>query len=225
MSRTAAKTYSPTSLLRKLLACFSIDWIITLLDLYPFIAQLLPGKQVGLYEILKYDITLELLDSKGETSVFKKHQRVKFLQNHVIAFEDYAWGDGDIFIKYNIRPGVEVDRYQEGDRWNILISLRETKNRGDIEDFYVDRTVKNGFIKSEEWQQVEIRHQTDHLKISVIYPKDRRCQQAVLVERGQNKTTQLGPEHFHELPDGRQMISWETSNIQRLEVYTLRWWW
>ena len=43
-----------------------------------------------------------------------------------------------MFGEYKCLPGVEVDRYQEGDRWNILISLRETKSSGDIEDFYID---------------------------------------------------------------------------------------
>jgi hypothetical protein len=53
----------------------------------------------------------------------------------VIAFEDYAWGDGDVLAEYKCSPGFEADRYLEGDRWNILISLRETKHRGDVQDF------------------------------------------------------------------------------------------
>ena len=43
------------------------------------------------------------------------------MQNNVIAFEDYAWGDGEIFTDYRCSPGVVVDKYQEGDRWSILI--------------------------------------------------------------------------------------------------------
>ena len=50
-----------------------------------------------------------------------------------------------------------MDRYRDGDRWNILISLRETRSRGDIEDFYIERTARNGFTKREEWRQAEIR--------------------------------------------------------------------
>lgn len=225
MGRSETKTSSSSSLLHKVLACFSIDWLITLLDLYPYLARLLPEKYTGLYEILEYDIALELLDPQGRTAVFRKHQRIKFLRNNVIAIQDYAWGDGQIFAEYEVQPGVEVDRYQEGDRWNILISLRETKNRGEVEDFYIDRTVRDGFISEEEWQQVEIRHQTDRLKMAVLFPAERRCRRAILVERSRHRTTPLGLEHFHDLPDGRQMVTWGTRDIERFEVYTLRWWW
>ena len=43
----------------------------------------------------------------------------------------------EIFADYSCRPGEVTDVYQEGDRYNILISLRETKAAGDIEDFYI----------------------------------------------------------------------------------------
>ena len=54
--------------------------------------------------------------------------------NGLLAFEPQ--GDGDIFVDYKCSPGVLVDR------WNVLISLRETKNAGDVTNFYIERTVK-----------------------------------------------------------------------------------
>jgi hypothetical protein len=48
---------------------------------------------------------------------------------------------------------VPLDQYQDGFRYNILISLRETKNRGDVVDF-IERTVTGGFTKPNEWRQV-----------------------------------------------------------------------
>jgi hypothetical protein len=178
-----------------------------------------------MYEILDYDSTLELVDPRGETAIFKRRERVRFLHNNIIAFEDYAWGDGKIFAEYRCSPGKVVDRYQEGDRWNVLISLRETKSAGGVVDFHIERTVKYGFTKVEEWRQVEIRHWTRRLKISIIFPKERRCQRAVLVNRSRNQTTVLGQEHFNDLPDGRQELTWETRKIRRLEIYTIRWKW
>jgi hypothetical protein len=103
------------------------------------------------------------LDRKGERARFHKRQRVKFLQDNILAFQDYAWGEGDIFATYRCSPGMVVDRYQEGDRWNILISLRATKGRGDIEEFTIEREVTGGFTQAEEWRQVEIRHRTRRL--------------------------------------------------------------
>ena len=178
-----------------------------------------------MYEILTYDSTLELVDAKGQTAHVKRHQKVQFLQDNIIAFQDHAWGDGDIFADYAVSPGIEVDRYQDGDRFNVLISLRETKSRGDIEDFYFERTVKNGFTKNNEWWQVEVWYKTHWLKLAVIFPKRRPCRRAILYTRSDNKTIILGSEHVQTLPDGRQILRWEAKNPRQAEVYTLRWTW
>ena len=204
----------------------SPDWTLTLLDLYRGLRQFLQRERhEGMYEILDYDSTLELMDPRGEIAVFKKRQRVKFLQDNIIAFSDYAWGDGKIFAEYKCSPGEVVDRYQEGDRWNVLISLRETKSAGDVTDFYIERLVKNGFTRDGEWRQIKIRHRTKRLRIAIVFPKERRCQRAVIVERSRNRTTVLGAEYFTQLPDGRQVLAWGTNRIRRLEIYTIRWTW
>ena len=157
--------------------------------------------------------------------LFHKHQRVRFLQDNIIAFPDYAWGDGEIFADYRCSPGVAVNRYRDGDRWNILISLRETMSRGDITDFRLDRTVCDGFVRTEEWYQAEIRHTTHRLRLAVIFPAARPCQRATLHERRGNRTHILGPDQFERLPDGRQLVTWETRQVRDLEMYTLRWAW
>jgi len=179
----------------------------------------------GIYEILHYDSTLELLDPNGDTAIFHKRQQVRFLQDNVLAFEDYAWGDGNIFADYRCAPGVAVDRYQDGDRWNILISLRETKSRGDITDFHLERTIQAGFTQHEEWYQAEIRHPTQRLRMAVIFPPERPCQRATLQERKHNRTRVLGPACLQQLPDGRQLLEFETTHVRYLEIYTLRWTW
>lgn len=178
----------------------------------------------GVYEILEYETTLQL-NTTGETATFLKRQKVRFLQDNVISFEDYAWGEGDIFANYHCSPGVVVDRYLAGDRWNILISLRESKSRGDLEEFFIQSTFVNSFLKPEEWQQVEIRHYTKHLKMTIIFPKERHCSRAMLQRRRHHQSMELSNEHFGILPDGRQMVTWETNEIEPLEVYTLRWEW
>jgi hypothetical protein len=157
--------------------------------------------------------------------VFHKHQRVKFLQDQILAFEDYVWGDGELFARYRVSPGVAADRYQESDRWTVLISLREAKQRGDVQDFHIERVVKNGFTQAEEWQQAEIRHHTRSLRLAIIFPQARPCRRASIRLRRRNQAITLGQEHFQQLPDGRQLLSWTTSNVRPLEVFTLRWQW
>jgi len=179
----------------------------------------------GIYEILEYETTLELLDARGQLANFYKRQTVRFLQDNIISFQDYTWGEGDLFSGYQCSPGVVADRYQQGDRWNILISLRETKSRGDVEKFNIVSTPINSYTKNEEWQQVELRHRTHRLRITVIFPANRPCQRATLHRRSSNRTTVLGQEHTSPLPDGRQVISWEALKVEQLEVYTLHWQW
>ena len=60
---------------------------------------------------------------KSETAIFCRGQKIKFLGDNLIAFQDYAWGDGEIFAEYQCLPGVEAGCYQETDQWNGLISL------------------------------------------------------------------------------------------------------
>ncbi|MCG3209290.1 MAG: hypothetical protein FOGNACKC_02911 [Anaerolineae bacterium] len=213
-------------LIRSVLVGLPNGWLILLFDLYLVARRwLTQQRHEGLYEILDYDATLELKDRRGETAIFTKRQQVKFIQDHILAFEDYAWGDGDIFAAYQCTPGVPVDRYPVGDRWNILISLRETKQSGDVTDFHIQRTIKNGFVKPEESFQTEISHRTRRLKMTIIFPKSRRCRRAALLERSRHRHTELGPEHFTDLPDGRQQVIWETDKVRPFEVYTLKWQW
>lgn len=217
---------TPQAALSSLLTYLSPTRLTNLLDLYAALHHWLQRhRQTGIYEILEYDSTLELLDSRGHKAVFKKQQRVKFLQDYINTFQDYAWGDGEIFAEYKCSPGIVVDRYQEGDRWNILISLHETKNCGDIEDFYIERRAENGFLKTEETLQTEVRHHTKRLKMRIIFPKKRRCQRALLLQRSRHHAIVLGPEHFTDFPDGRQLLTWETKKIRRFEIYTLQWRW
>ncbi|MCB0172817.1 MAG: hypothetical protein KDJ97_19955 [Anaerolineae bacterium] len=223
MVMLSSSTPSPATLLQNLL---TLDRFVLLLNLYRALRRwVIRHRHEGMYKILDYDSTLELLDAKGQTARFKRRQRVKFLQDHIIAFQDYAWGEGDIFADYTCSPGVEVDRYREGDQWNILISLRETKSAGDIIDFYTERTIKHGFVKDDEWWQVEIRHRTKQFRLAIIFPKKRRCQRAVLLQRSKHKSTVLQADSFTNLPDGRQILTWETTKLKRFETYIIQWRW
>ena len=96
------------SLLSRLIQlCLSQDWVTLLFDLYRALRRWLNRqRREGMYEILDYDATLELVDPKGKNAIFKKQQRVKFLQDEIISFPDYAWGDGEIFADYKCTLAV-----------------------------------------------------------------------------------------------------------------------
>lgn len=215
-----------TAEFKTLIRRISPQWISLVLDviesIHSYVKQNLPE---GLYEILEYETRLEMLDRQGRTARLTKHQRVKFLQDHVIAFQDYAWGEGNVLADYHCSPGFEADRYLEGDRWNILISLRESKRRGDVEDFYIERKLTNTFTQKEEWWQIEMQHRTRTARLAVVFPKTRHCSHGVLIERNRNRTTRLDARHFTVLSDGKQLLTWETVEPRRFETYMLKWTW
>lgn len=179
----------------------------------------------GIYEVLEYEARLEVQDRRGDTAVYHKRERVRFVQDHIIAFQDQAWGDGDIFADYKCAPGEAVDIYLQGDRYRILISLRDTKHRGDVEEFRIERTIKDGFTKEVEDFQTEIDHPTEKLSLSVIFPAERFPKQVAVMERNRARTIALGPRHFRTLPDGRQQVTWKMKKPRLYESYILRWHW
>ena len=210
--------------LSHLLSILIKDWNVPYTIVSRLIWYVTRKRDPGLYEILDYETTLEL-NRRGTITHFFKRQKVRFLQDNILSFQDYAWGDGDIFADYQCSPGIVADRYRVGDRWNILISLRESKSRGDVEEFLIQSTFKNTYERREEWQQVEIRHRTKHLRANILFPKNRHCKKAVVQLRRQHRSIELGRSNFGLLPDGREILQWEVSNIRPLEVITIRWTW
>ena len=197
--------------------------------LFALVLKLLPflrRRQPSLFEILDYDSTLELCDAQGKTAIIHRWQKTRFLQNHVVAFQDFVWGgDGKQMADYRVAPGSVAQIYEEGKRWNILIALDEVKNKGDVTEFYIERTIRKGFLQETEWRETEIWKPTRRIRLAIVFPAERPCKRAVLLERRADRSTPLGPGHFRELPDGRQMLVWEKAEPRRAEVYTLKWDW
>ena len=77
----------------------------------------------GLFEVLEYESTLTLKDKQGKRATFKKHEKVCYLQENIIAYQDQAWVDGEVLCNYRCSPGIPVDRYRPGQKTYILISL------------------------------------------------------------------------------------------------------
>lgn len=200
---------------------------VTLLNLLFDVLQRLPAvrKLPGIYEVLDYQAELELKDSKGHVAIYRKRQRVRFLQDNIIAYQDTAWGDGEIFAAYRCSPGVEVDRYREGNRFNILISLRETKHRDDLETLAIERTIHDGFVTDVEYFQVEVIHRTRHLTCAVIFPRSRLPKRVSVVEKNSKRSVELGAAHREVLPDRRVRYVWRNASPKLFEAYLLRWEW
>lgn len=215
----------PSHLLDTLGAILRADIPMLVGKLLPLFSLRFKRSPEGIYEVLDYEAQIELRDSQGKEAIYTKRQKVCFLQDNVIAYQDQAWGEGDIFADYKCSPGVPVDRYQEGYRYRILISLRQTKNRGDVEEFNIERRIKNGFRKADGSFQTNVDHRTQKLTLSVIFPSERPPLQVLFIQQRGERTTTLGAEHIRRLPDGKWRVQWNTDRPKQFESYIFRWKW
>ena len=179
----------------------------------------------GIYEVLSHTITLDLCDEQGQQAKYTKQQKVRFLQDNIWAYQDQAWGDGNLFAEYRCSPGIPVDRYKEGGRYRILISLREVKKAGDIEEFQIERTITDGFMNTCELLATTIDHRTRWLSLNVIFPATRPPETLLLLERNSTRHMALSPTHRHTLPNGRVHVTWSTHHPHLFETYMVRWTW
>jgi hypothetical protein len=94
------------------------------------------------------------------------------LQSNIIAYQDQAWGDGQILSGYCCSPGKVVDRYRSGKKTYLLISLREIRNRGDVDKFNIEYRIRDGFTRKTELWETEVSHRTKRLRVLVDFPKN-----------------------------------------------------
>jgi len=179
----------------------------------------------GVYEVLDYESTLELHDRGGKKATFKKRKKVRYLQDNIIAYQDHGWGDGKILINYRTSRGKAVDRYRAGYKTYILLSLREVKNRGNIDEFNIAWDIRNGFLTEDGYWSTDITNQTRRIKINVIFPKSRPPSRLTIEENNRQRTHILNKDAQKRLPDGRWRVTWETNKPRLYEVYILRWIW
>ncbi|HWQ89228.1 MAG TPA: hypothetical protein VN374_04580 [Desulfitobacteriaceae bacterium] len=179
----------------------------------------------GPYKVLDYEAALELRDKHGYRAFVSKYEKVQYLQDDVIAFQDQAWGDGKILKKYNCTPGLPVDTYRSGFKNHILVSLRGARKTGDIDEFHISWEIRDGFLRHVGYWATEICHYTEKIKMRVIFPKGRPPQSASVIQKNQRKATPLGSSSFVTLPGGRQEIVWEKVQPKLFEQYILQWKW
>ncbi|MBL8049636.1 MAG: hypothetical protein JNM46_00300 [Anaerolineales bacterium] len=179
----------------------------------------------GIYEVLDYECQIELKDTNGENATIKKREKIRYLQDYVLSYQDWAWGDVDVFLNYRCSPGIPVDQFRLGHKTCKLISLREFRNKGDIDEFNIEWDMQNGFLKNIGFWGTGIRYNTQKINLKIIFPQGRPPINVSITESNLQRTQILGPESRRLLLDGRIMIVWENLNPRLHENYVLKWEW
>jgi len=127
----------------------ALPWLDILAEAYKLLRNLWRGlADEGMYEVLEHESTLEFLDRQGKRARFEKRQKVRYLQNNIIAYQDQGWSDGKSLLDYQCSPGVVVDQYRPGQKTYVLISLRDNKQRGDQDEFHIRWNLRDAFSRS-----------------------------------------------------------------------------
>jgi len=214
------------SLLDRLIAVLlGFPWT-QVLEVWNILRSIVQGRSYkGMYDVLQYESTLELKDRRGKRATFKKRETVRYLHDHVIAYQDQAWGDGETLVDYRCSPGTPVDRYRSGHKTHILISRREVKNKGDVDHFNIDWSIRQGFLRRTGHWETHVVHRTRHVKVNVIFPKSRPPRRMMLIEGNRQRSHSLARSAQVELPDGRWLVTWEAHRPRLYETYIIQWEW
>lgn len=205
---------------------FGLPWFEIMGKVWNIGKKIIRGLAIeGVYEVLDYECQLELRDKDGQNARIQKRQKIRYLQDYITSYQDQAWGDGKILLNYHCSPGVPVDEYRLGHKTYKLISLREFRNEGDIDEFHSEWRMQGGFLKTTGFWGTAINHRTKKITIKVIFPKERRPIYVSITESNLRKTRVLGKECQKTLSDGRIMIIWENTNPRFGEDYILHWEW
>ncbi|MFC1923656.1 hypothetical protein ACFLY4_10255 [Chloroflexota bacterium] len=203
-----------------------LPWVDILTEVWKIGRKVVRGMaNEGVYETLEYESTLEIQNRKGTRATFTKRKKVRYLQDNISAYQDYGWGDGEILLNYRSSRGKAVDRYRSGYKTYILLSLREIKNRGDVDEFNIHWNIRKGFLTEDGYWATDISNRTKRLKVNVIFPKSRPPQRLSIEESNRKRTRVLEPEAKKRLPDGRWRVTWEKKKPKLYEIYVLRWDW
>ena len=74
-------------------------------------------------EVLEYESMLELKGGGAERATFKRREKVCYLQNNVIVYQDQAWRDGEILVTCRCSLGIPVDVYRAGYKTSLAVNI------------------------------------------------------------------------------------------------------
>ena len=182
-------------------------------------------RKPGMYEVLDFESTLEILDPRGMVASFQKSERVRFLQDNVIAIQDQLWGFKKNIYDYKCSPGIPVDFYESGHKTLVVISLREIRSKNDEIDLSMQWYLKGDPIGKTGVWETYINQFTHKINLSIIFPAGRPPIRAWINEGNKKRSINIDKKSLIRLPNSEWKISWEKKNPQLYETYSMNWEW
>jgi len=188
-------------------------------------SYVLRSTKLGAFEVLNYESTLEIMDVEGKHGKFNKVEKVRFIQNNLVAVQDQLWGFKKSITDYKCSPGAPVDFYQVGYKTYVVISLREVKSKDDEEVFNFQWHLCGKPVMRFGFWETNIDRFTHDLHLKIIFPEERPPIRLWMIEANHNRTIELDKTKLTQLPDKRWQITWESNSPRLNETYTMKWDW
>ena len=176
----------------------------------------------------------EILSSDGKDAVLRKTRTLRFLQSGVHVIREYVWGDEYSADKkpkledITVKPGEVVDIYREGGKYVVVISLDRPYRRNEKMDFYFERQIRNAFLGTSEWVELQPATNTREQIIVVKFPRSHPFVSARARFRYGDYSTlyDVGNEGFQaEKMNGRQVLTWQIKDPKARASYLIEWKW
>lgn len=208
-SRQAPPRFLSPAIYRRILSSSSLRR-----DLFP------EGLSKNPYEILSYDATLKLFDSRGARASFSRQQLIRFTQDGVSAILDHYWGDGVGLTTYDNSAGSLEGSLLDGRRRHLVIGLKHSTVRGTVLPFTVTRQAIATFTQPNEWLETIVDHPIQRIRQEVFFPVDRPCLKARLFF---GKHSMLVP--VSKTASGQTVLRYRVERPVTDAPYLLRWVW
>ena len=125
------------------------------------------------YEVLDSRMVWEIHATDGSKCSFSRQNEIRFLQNEVMVLSDRVWPANADIKDFKYFPGEVVDSFIDGDNRQFIISLRESKNRGETMRVESSRSVYDSFLAPSEWVAMDVSRPTGSLTMTVVLPDGR----------------------------------------------------
>lgn len=122
------------------------------------------------YETLSFDSYLSIL-GQGEVALFRRRQRVRFLENGVSVFIDRLWGEGVLLAGYSLSRGmgiIEALRTRKG--YAMILSLPRRFKKGEVLTIETERRIVGGFANAKPYWELAMWAPTQRISLKVSMP-------------------------------------------------------
>lgn len=168
------------------------------------------------FETISFRGRVDVLDRDRQVAVFRRKQRIRFLENNVAVFFDRVWGEGVLFANYQAKGLRIIDAFQASKGYIVALSLPKRFKRGDVFDIETERRIVGAFYKDQGYWDSAMSAPTKLLSIDIVTPPGVGIRAPDIVA-----PTRDGIDADHQ----RQRLRLRAKGPQTHVSYSLRWAW